>query len=144
MKYEYVSEILGRIGRAKTRKLKKEILEENKNNKTLRFLLQGTFDPSIKWSVKDIPKYKGSDKPIEFCDLNLQTAVNKCSIFVEGHPKAGNLQLKKATEILNEILETMHPNESKVFEGMLKKKQKTKGLTAKLVLEVFPDLYRKV
>jgi hypothetical protein len=38
----------------------------------------------------------------------------------------------------------MHPDESAIFTQMLKKKLKVKGLSEKLVLEVFPNLYRKV
>ena len=47
-------------------------------------------------------------------------------------------------ELLIQVLESMHPAESMIFEQMLKKKLKVNGLTEKLVLEVFPDLYRKV
>jgi hypothetical protein len=38
----------------------------------------------------------------------------------------------------------MCKDEALIFEQMLKKKLKVKGLTEKLVLEVFPNLYRKV
>ena len=38
----------------------------------------------------------------------------------------------------------MHPDESEMFIQMLQKKLKVTGLTEKLVLEVFPDLYREV
>jgi hypothetical protein len=68
----------------------------------------------------------------------------KCSIFVKGHPKSINLKEKRIKELLIQMLESMHPDESLIFEQMVKKKLKVKGLTEKLVLEVFPDLYRKV
>ena len=55
-----------------------------------------------------------------------------------------NLKEKRIKEMLIQILESMHPDESAVFTQMIKKKLKCKGLTEKLVLEVFPDLYRKV
>ena len=144
---EYISELFTTINKAKTRKEKKSILEKNKSNNTFKFVLQGTFDPAIEWTVSvtsHFPKFKGSDKPIDLADMNLFTSVNKCSIFVKGHPKSKNLSGKKSKEILIEILEMMHEDESNIFVGMLKKKQKCKGLTEKLVLEVFPDLYRKV
>ena len=54
------------------------------------------------------------------------------------------MKTKKINEMLTQILESMHPDESLIFIQMLKKKLKVKGLTEKLVLEVFPDLYRKV
>jgi len=65
-------------------------------------------------------------------------------MFVEGHAKANGLKEKKIKELLVQILESMGKEESSVFEQMLKKKLKVKGLTEKLVLEVFPNLYRKV
>ncbi len=140
---EYVSELFTKINKAKTRKEKKEILLANKSNNTFKFILQGTFDPAIQWTVS-APKFKGSDKPIDLADANLFATIPKCSLFVKGHPKSVPVKLKKSKEILNEMLEMMHKDESDIFAGMLKKKQKCKGLTEKLVLEVFPDLYRKV
>jgi hypothetical protein len=47
-------------------------------------------------------------------------------------------------ELLIQVLESMHEDESNLYVGMLKKKLKVKGLTESMVLEVFPDLYRKV
>ena len=141
---EYISEIFSRIDKAKNRKLTKEILESCKDNKTIKFLLQGTFDPSIKWTIKKLPKYTAKNGvPIDLCDTNLFATVPKCSIFVQGHAKAEILSEEHSIKLLTQMLEIMHEDESKIFAGMLKKKLKVKGLTEKLVLEVFPDLYRK-
>ena len=142
---EYISEIFKRIDRAKNRKLKKEILVSCKNNNIFKFVLQGTFDPDIEWTVKKLPKYKPyNDRPIDLVDTSLFATVPKCSLFVKGHKKSQGLTEKKSEELLIQMLEIMHEEESKIFIGMLKKKLKVKGLTEKLVLEVFPDLYRKV
>ena len=43
----YISELLKGIAKARTRKEKKALLEKYKTNNILRFVLQGTFDPSI-------------------------------------------------------------------------------------------------
>ena len=141
---QFISELFTKINKAKTRAEKKKLIEENKSNNTFKFILQGTFDPSVEWTIDKLPKFTGSDKPIDLADLNLFSTIPKCSMFVKGHPKSAPLKPKKSKEILNEMLEMMHKDESAIFAGMLKKKQKCKGLTAKLVLEVFPDLYRKV
>ena len=141
----YISELLKGISKAKTRKDKKALLEQYKTNNILRFVLQGTFDPSIEWNVpKKIPPYKKDDAPIGLSEISLFTVMPKCSIFVKGHPKNNGLKEKRIKEMLIQILESMHPDESAVFTQMIKKKLKCKGLTEKLVLEVFPDLYRKV
>ena len=141
----YISELLKGIAKAKPRKEKKALLEKYRTNNILRFVLQGTFDPSIVWNVpKKMPAYKKDDAPIGLSETSLFTVMPKCSIFVKDHPKANGLKEKRVKELLTQILESMHPDESLVFIQMLKKKLKCKGLTEKLVLEVFPDLYRKV
>ena len=141
----YISELLKGISKAKTRKEKKTLLEQYKTNNIFKFVLQGTFDPAIVWNVpKKIPTYKKDDAPIGLSEISLFTVMPKCSMFVAGHPKAVNLKEKRIKELLIQMLESMHPDESAIFVQMLKKKLKVKGLTEKLVLEVFPDLYRKV
>ena len=141
----YISELLKKIAKAGTRKEKKAILEEYKDNNIFKFVLQGTFDPNIKWNVpKKFPKYIADIAPLGLNEISLFTVMPKCSMFVEGHAKANGLKEKKIKELLVQILESMGKEESSVFEQMLKKKLKVKGLTEKLVLEVFPNLYRKV
>lgn len=142
---ELISEVFGRINKAKSRKEKKEILESLKENRILRFVLQGTFDPSIKWLIPKIPKYKSyTDRPADVCEATLHATVPRCSCLVKDHPKSKGVTAEKATILFIQMVELMHKDESDIFAGMVKKKQKCKGLTAKLVLEVFPDLYRKV
>ena len=141
----YISELMKKIAKAKTRKQKKALLEEYKDNKVFRFVLQGTFDPSVEWNIgKKFPKYKPDARPIGLNPQTLFSVMPKCSIFVKGHPKASGLTDKRTGELLVQILEAMHEDESLIFVQMLRKKLKVKGLTEKLVLEVFPNLYRKV
>ena len=141
----YISELLKQIAKAKTRQEKKTILEENRTNNVFRFILQGAFDPNIKWNVpKKLPKYVADIAPLGLNETSLFTVMPKCSIFVDGHDRANGLKEKRIKELLVQILESMNKDESLVFEQMLKKKLKVKGLTEKLVLEVFPNLYRKV
>ena len=141
----YISELLKGIAKAKTRKDKKKLLEQYKTNNIFRFVLQGSFDPSVVWNVpKKIPKYKIDDAPIGLSETSLFTIMPKCSMFVKGHPQSEKLTEKRIVELLLQILESMHPDESSIFTQMLNKKLKVKGLTEKLVLEVFPNLYRKV
>ena len=45
-------------------------------------------------------------------------------------------------ELLIQILESLGDSEAALYMQMLKKKSKIKGLTSKLVLEVFPNLYK--
>ena len=142
---QYISEILNNVSIAKTRKQKKDILEENKNDNILKYVLQGAFDPNVIWNIpKNFPKYVPDIAPIGLNEMSLFMVMPKISIFVDGHPKSNGLTEKKIGELLIQILESMCKDEALIFEQMLKKKLKVKGLTEKLVLEVFPDLYRKV
>ena len=75
---------------------------------------------------------------------NLFQEIPKCAIFAKGHPSGQGVKESRLDELLIQILESMHASESLLFEGMLKKKLKVKGLTAKMALEAIPDLYRKV
>tara|TARA_Y100001936_G_scaffold252162_1_gene310780 strand:+ start:4824 stop:5264 length:441 start_codon:yes stop_codon:yes gene_type:complete len=141
----YISELLHGINKAKTAKEKKELLVKCKNNKILQYVLVGTFDPAIEWNYGGIiPEWKKDDAPIGLSETSLFTVMPKVGIFMKNNPKQQGLSANRLTEILTQILESMHPDESEVFIQILKKKLKVKGLTEKLVLEVFPDLYRKV
>ena len=67
----------------------------------------------------------------------------KCSIFVKGHPASVKLKPERTKQLLIQVLESLGANEAKLYMQMLKKKSKVKGLTSKLVLEVFPNLYKE-
>ena len=141
----YISELLNGINNVKSRKEKKQLLAKGKNNNILKYVLVGAFDPAIEWNYGGIiPEYKKDDAPIGLSETSLFTVIPKVGIFMKGNPKGQGLRATKLTEILTQILESMHPDESEIFIQMLQKKLKVNGLTEKLVLEVFPDLYRKV
>jgi hypothetical protein len=141
---KYISELFEEFDQIKTRKAKLAFLKKHKDNAIFKAVLQGTFDPNIKWKIKDFPPYVPDDAPLGLNPSSLLSEMHKCTIFAVGHPKGKGVTPKRMTELLLQILESMHPAESMIFEQMLKKKLKVNGLTEKLVLEVFPDLYRKV
>ena len=64
-------------------------------------------------------------------------------MFVKGNPKSAKLKPQRMKELLIQILESLHPTEAVLYMQMLKKKSKVKGLTSKLVLEVFPNMYKE-
>jgi hypothetical protein len=140
---KYISELFEEFEKLKSRKEKLEFLQLNKDNTFFKAVLQGVFDPNIKWKV-EVPDYVPDNAPIGLNPSDLFTEIPRCSIFAEGHSKGDGVTEKRMKEILIQILESMHASESLIFEQMLRKKIKCKGLTEKIVLEVFPDLYRKV
>ena len=141
----FISELFEKIDKAKTRQAKKDILIEQQDNHIFKYVLQGTYDPNVIWNTpKKFPKYVPDIAPLGLNEISLFTIMPKVSIFVDGHVKAKGLTEKKIGELLIQMLESLCKEEALIFEQMLKKKLKVKGLTEKLVLEVFPNLYRKV
>ena len=139
-----ISEILDKFEKAKSRQEKKDVLEKYKTVKILRHLLRGTFDPKVQWTITEQPDYaKDVVTPEGEEPNNLYLEIPKCSIFVKGHPSSAKLKPQRTKELLIQVLESLGANEAKLYMQMLKKKSKVRGLTSKLVLEVFPNMYKE-
>ena len=139
-----VGEIIGEFEKAKTRQAKKEALEKYKDIEALRYLLCGTFDPKVQWTITEQPDYvKDVETPAGEEPNTLYVEILNCSIFVKGHPASAKLKPQRAKELLIQILESLGASEAALYMQMLKKKSKVKGLTSKLVLEVFPNMYKE-
>ena len=141
---KYISELFKEFEKLKSRREKLGFLCDHKENDIFKAVLQGAFDPNVKWHITDIPEYTPDNGPIGVNPSSLFDVIPKCTIFAIGHPKSAGLKEKRMKELLIQVLESMHKNESNLYVGMLKKKLNVKGLTESMVLEVFPDLYRKV
>ena len=138
-----IGEIIGKFEKAKSRQAKKEVLEKNKTNEVLRHLLRGTFDPKVQWAITEQPDYVKDVETPEGAEPNtLYMEIPNCSIFVKGHPASVKLKPQRMKELLIQVLESLGASEAELYMQMLKKKSKIKGLTSKLVLEVFPNLYK--
>ena len=139
-----ISEIIGEFEKTKSRQEKKEVLEKYKDIEVLRHLLRGIFDPKVQWTITEQPDYaKDVVTPEGEEPNNLYIEIPKCSIFVKDHPKAAKLKLVRSRQLLIQILESLSASEAALYMQMLKKKSKVKGLTSKLVLEVFPNMYKE-
>ena len=139
-----IGEIIGEFEKAKSRKAKKEILEKHKDIEVLRHLLRGTFDPKVQWTITEEPDYAKDVETPEGEEPNtLYIEMPLCSMFVKGHPTSAKLKLKRMKELLIQILESLCESEAALYMQMLKKNSKVKGLTSKLVLEVFPNMYKQ-
>ena len=138
-----VGEIIGEFEKAKSRQSKKEVLEKYKDVEAFRHLLRGTFDLKVQWLISEKPDYTPQDTPEGESPNTLYHEMSSCSIFVKGHPASANLKPQRMKELLIQIMESLHPTEAALYMQMLKKKSKVKGLTSKLVLEVFPNLYKE-
>ena len=111
---------------------------------SFRHLLRGTFDPKVQWTITEQPDYvKDVETPAGEEPNTLYVEIPNCSIFVKGHPASAKLKPQRTKELLIQILESLGAAEAELYMQMLKKKSKVKGLTSKLVLEVFPNMYKE-
>ena len=139
-----VGEIIDEFEKAKNRQAKKEVLEKHNGVEALKHLLRGTFDPKVQWTITEEPDYAKDVETPEGAEANtLYHEIPNCSIFVKDHPASAKLKPQRMKELLVQIMESLHPTEAALYMQMLKKKSKVKGLTSKLVLEVFPNMYKE-
>jgi len=139
-----IGEIIGEFEKAKSRKTKKEVLEKHKGVPALQHLFRGIFDPKVQWTITEEPDYvKDVETPEGEEPNNLYIEMPLCSIFVKGHPASAKLKPQRTKELLIQILESLGAVEAELYMQMLKKKTKVKGLTSKLVLEIFPGMYKE-
>ena len=139
-----IGEMIGEFEKAKTRQAKKAVLEKHKDTTVLQHLLRGTFDPKVQWTITEEPDYIKDVETPEGAEPNtLYQELPNCSIFVKGHPASAKLKPQRTKELLIQVLESLGDSEASLYMQMLKKKSKVKGLTSKLVLEVFPNMYKE-
>ena len=135
-----VYEILDDFEKQKTTEEKKAVLRKY-DSFALRMTLRAAMHPQIKFVFEEIPAYKQSYAPPGLGYGTLHQVFDKIYIFEEGNPKApAGLTLQRRKEILVQLMENLENREAQVFEAILMKKLKIKGLTPKLVEEVFPGL----
>jgi len=109
-------------------------------NKTLKTLLQYTFDPNVRFDVT-VPEYKVSQAPVGLGYNSIHEELARVYLFQENHPRRPqNLTDKRKKEILTQMLEAMEAKEADIFASMILKKSKYKGLTYDVVKEAFPEL----
>ena len=129
-----VAEFLEKVSKLKNKQDKIGALKAN-DSYVLRTILQGTFDPRIKFLLPEgEPPYKPNDL-VDQENVLIRDA-RKLAYFVEGlHP---NLNQIKRELMFIEMLETVTPADAKMLCSMKEKKSPWKGLTADIVKEAFP------
>jgi len=131
-----IAEILQKVSGLKTKDEKINALKQV-DSFAIRTILQGAFDPRIKWLLPpgEVP-YKKSDLP----DLqgSLYNEIRKLYLFVEG----GNSNLKQLRRetLFIQLLESVSPEDAELLAAIKDKKLPYKGITAALVKEAYPGL----
>lgn len=138
MKKLEVFEILEKVGKAKTRKDKIDILRNN-DIMPIRDVLRGTFDDRIQWNLPagEVPYNANS---IESYPSTLLKQHLKFKYFVKGLRESDNLTKPKREKLFIDMCEAVHPEDAKILVSMINKKAPVKGLTKKLIQEAYPDL----
>jgi len=131
-----VSEFLEKVSKLKTDKEKIEALKYN-DSLVLRSVLQGAFDPNVKWLLPEgTPPYK-SNELVDQEHIFIKE-VRKLPYFIEGfYPQ---LNQNKREMMFVEMLESIDKNDAIMLCHLKDKKLPWKGITGYHVQEAFPDL----
>lgn len=136
-----IYEIFDEYERAESVEDKILVLRYNANY-ALKNVLRGTFDPNVKFTIKEIPQYKKSDAPAGLGYSSIHQELGRVYLFEENNPKVDpNLSVARKNQILIQILESLEAREAEIFANMLLKRQNVKGLTYAMVRSAFPDLF---
>ena len=132
-----ISEVLTKVGKAKTKEQKIKILREN-NTDQLRMILKASFDPRIEWDLPegDVP-YTPNDAP-EGTEHNM--LVHEARTLYH-YIKGGNPQLtqNRRENMFIQLLEGLHQDEAEIIVSAKDKglHRKYKGLSSNVVREAF-------
>ena len=135
-----VAEILSEASKLKNKKDKVEFLSQYRFRKDMELIIKGAYHPAIVWLVPDGPLPEGvqfSDVPaVDLADDRLIRAHRQFQYLVKGGP---DMKQSKREDIYLNILRSVHESEAKLLISVVGKKLPYKGMTRKLMLEIFPD-----
>jgi Family of unknown function (DUF6433) len=132
-----VAEFLDKVSKLKKREEKVNALRNN-NTFPVRTVLQGAFDPRIKWILPEgVPPYKVNDL-VDQENVLIRDS-RKLIYFVEG--SGHNLKPLKRETMFVEFLESLAPKDAELILAIKDKKLPFKGITEDIVREAFPELF---
>lgn len=134
-----LAEFLEKVGKLKKTQEKIDALKAN-DSLPLRVILQGAFDPGVKWLLPEgKPPYKPNDLPDQ--EHILIHEINKVRYFVEGfYP---DLPQTKRERMFIELLENVAPADAELLCAIKEKKLPFKGITLQHVKEGLPGLFNE-
>jgi hypothetical protein len=139
MNSKLFSEILDDFKLVSTKTERLDVLRKNDSERFREFLVLA-FIKDIEFDV-EIPDYRPSKDPAGLNYMYLQNEVRKLYRFIKGHPqRAPGLVGKKQSNLLMQVLETLHKDEAELLVNLFKKDLKVPFLTAKLIKEAYPNI----
>lgn len=133
----FISEILTKVSKLKSKKEKVAWLKEQNTN-GLRMVIKSSFDPKIKWLLPegDVP-FTRNDAPegTEHTDLHMEAS--KIFHFLEGGDN--DITQSKRETLFIQMLEGLQENDADVLVSAMNKSlhRKFKGLSDNVVKEAF-------
>ena len=136
-----VVETLEMVDKAKTRDEKREILKSRDNYAT-RALLQLNFHPDVSWHIpRGSPPYTPS-QDADSTEGSIHFEVKKLNYFVKGG--GHDLSMLKRESMFVQLLERVAEKDAKLLIAVKDQNLSYKGLSYKLVRDVWPDLLPEV
>lgn len=125
----------------RTKKSDKIAVLKFNQNYALKNILKGNFDPNVQFIFDKPVEYKPSDAPAGLGYSSIHQELGRAYLFERNNPRTDpNLSFERKKQILAQILESLEKREAEVYQAMILKKLKVKGLTYDVVKEAFPDL----
>ena len=135
-----VRETFEEIAKAKTREEKREVLKKRENFAT-KALLQLNFHPAVKWLLPPgAPPYTPSTEG-DMTSNSLHYEIKKLDYYTDPSPHSlDELPMLRREAMFVGLLERLDPQDAVMMIAIKDKKLSYKGLTYKLVKDVWPEL----
>lgn len=134
---KYLHEIIKEAEAKKNLTERKAYLSQHKDRKALRALLEISYNKDIETFIPETdPPYKESNMPEGMNHTRLDAELRRFDVFlVKG--RYPNMNSAKRESIFLNILETLHPEEAKIFLKAFQHKFHIKGMRVEHINEVF-------
>jgi len=130
-----VAEFLEKVSKLKKKEDKVEALKSN-DSYVIRTILQGAFDPRIKWLIPEgTPPFK-VNQLVDQENVLIKEA-RKLVYFVDGG--GNNLKPLKRETMFIEFLESLAPADAIMICAIKEKKLPWKGITVDIINEAYPN-----
>jgi hypothetical protein len=128
-----ISEIIEKASKEKTPKEKANILRAHSSS-ALQEVFRYAYDPKIEWFCKEPPGYTPDPAPEGLAYTTLMIEFRRFYLYTKDNPVAE----KRKNELLIQLLESLHPTESKIVEQMIA--GEIPGIDREVVDLAFPNL----
>jgi hypothetical protein len=126
-------EVLAEVRKCTTEDEVKQVLWKNQSP-ALKMMFQYLWHPKSVFSFKELPDYKPDLGPVGMSPNNLFNEMRRLYIFMDSK----KIPMKKKTELLIVLLESLHPTEAALVGMIFKHDLEIPLLTKELVLSLWP------